>query len=1096
MAEIQIQPLTEKYREFLQFRRDIYPDTTREEKEDIRNTIAQYKRAMSLGRRIDPEARAEIEQEVFKTEKSSLEKILHGMDYLRNFMAKTVIVPAFGLQEELGKKETVTTSDILGALGMDEGWARTGLGFIGDVATDPITYLSPYARIAKAGTQIATKAGQKILLPKGMKYLAGLRNQVMMEQGLTDDIIAASGKALEMSQNVTKTAMERMATLIDGAHGSITPDMFYSRAAYFHVPMTKIYQKLFTYNIPEKLIKDIGNFPAVEAMMGPAKHYLQRIAQPFTVAAFRTAGHFEAKALKARDDAYAWAMTQIDLADAFVVNGKPIFATKEAAMASMEAFEELGQILPREIKATKTKIPWDKYFDWAKDKPEFATIAERAGMTKDEALHAFKGHMKLGEKLMSIIKEAGGDVNEFAGFYVPHIAKLHGAFEIMPQGRLSQITFPYKREFDTIQEYRNYLLEHQFRTKLEINPFQAWGTALTAARRMKANKDYLNRVLSQGIVKRIEGPIAMTADEFIENTQYMESTGELIGKLDRFDQYGTEIKNLSASLADDFGGRPAIIQVGKGDFRLLDERGRWGQVVYKSEDAAVKAYKKGKIRRTEELYGEAYTTKEIDGVTYEGRQIDMQDFEDNLIRNVPGPLRQMAAQGWDYITQKFKYWATVGGGQFVFMSRNLLSDMSRTFYDNTLRTMNPKLQKDAIMILTGYDPLTRRKVDLSKLTFKNELGEIATGQDIARAFQETGLQSFDLQRYDVKLFTNEISRQKGPMGLRIGRNYLNWLGRKNVYVENHSKMVNFIADWQKGLSFDKAAELTHEYLYNYKLLPKAIQKSLGAFPFGRWSYLNTIGMVKRFVDSPGKQAALIRGMGMAEEFVPQALGAAGLTATPLTQRERESLPQFYQEDVAIPLYRAASGATGLLTSFDLPISEFNEMGLFQGWRGLAKTLGARLHPTIKGALELGFNKDLFMQGPLTGKITDETGKTSYPYRPDLPTARIPILGDALAMLTGAEEMKSVGGEARWRADPQLMKFWNTVTGGIFSRPISELGKLVDLPASATALRMLTGTKVYEKDMPEMQLKKFKEYAARLNELFSGRRRQEKLMVRE
>lgn len=1085
-------PLKNKYREFLDFRKTILPDTTRDERENLRNTISQYRRAMSMSRAIDPAESLRIQEETFKTEESTLSKVLYGMDYLRNFMAKNVIVPILGLQEELGKKETVTTSDILGGLGMEEGWTRTGLGFIGDVATDLTTYILPFARVAKMGTAIATKAGEKILLPKGMKYFAGLRQSVMAERGLTEDAIRAmGGGARAASDDITKAARERMGMAVDAGDASITPDMFYSRAAYLHVPMTKIYQKMFTWNVPESWIKKVGDIPIVEEMMGPAKHYLQRIAQPFTVAAFRAAGHFEAKVLKARDDAFAYAYTQIDLADAFVKGGKSIFPTKEAAKASMDAFEELGQALPRGT------VAWDKYWKTVEKRPEFSAIAQKYAMAPDELLHSFKGHVKLGEKLKSIIKEAGGDVNEFAGFYVPHIAKLHGAFEIMDKGKLSQITFPYKREFNTLQEYRDYLVKEEFKTKLELNPFQAWGAALTAARRMKANKDYLGRLLDKGIVKRIPDPVTMNADEFIENFNYMQSSGELVGKLNNFQKYGTEIKNLSSRLADDFGGRPAVIQVGKNDFRLLDERGRWGQLTYNSEGAATKAYKKGKIRRAEELTGGAYTTKEFDGITYEGRQIDMQDFEDNLVRNVPGPLRQMAAQGWNYATQKFKYWATVGGGQMVFMSRNLLSDMSRTFYDNTIRTLNPKLHNDAMTILTGYDPLTRRKVDLTKKMYTNSLGEIVSGKDIADEFQKTGLQSFDLQRFDVKLFTNEISRQKGPPGLRQLRTYFNWLGKSNVYVENHSKMVNFIADWQKGLNFDKAAELTHEYLYNYKLLPKAVQTSLGFFPFGRWSYLNTIGMVKRFVDSPGKQAAFIRGMDTAGEIIPQALGAAGFTATPLTQREKESLPQFYQEDVAIPLYRAASGATGLLTSFDfLPISELNEMGLFQGWRGVAKTLGSRLHPTIKSLFELGFNKDLFMGGPVRGKYTDEQGKTHYPYRPDLPFAKIPIAGDIVGAMAGVEEMQPLGGgEIRYKADPERMKLINAITGGIFSRPISEIGKLVDLPPSVTALRMLTGTKVYEKDMPEMQVRKFKEYAARLNELFQGRRSKEKLMVR-
>ena len=114
----------------------------------------------------------------------------------------------------------------------------------------------------------------------------------------------------------------------------------------------------------------------------------------------------------------------------------------------------------------------------------------------------------------------------------------------------------------------------------------------------------------------------------------------------------------------------------------------------------------------------------------------------------------------------------------------------------------------------------------------------------------------------------------------------------------------------------------------------------------------------------------------------------------------------------------------------------------------------------------------------------------------MPLAGAPGIGPIIGALTGSEQFKSLAGEVRWKADPEMMKKFELFTSGILSRPISEINKFMTLPAGSTALRMMTGTKIYEKDLPEMQLQKFKEYAARLNELFSARLQKEKFMVRE
>uniref|UniRef100_A0A6M3XCA6 Large polyvalent protein associated domain-containing protein n=1 Tax=viral metagenome TaxID=1070528 RepID=A0A6M3XCA6_9ZZZZ len=1186
--------LNQSYRDFLKFRGGAYPTATQEEREDLNKLITQYRTVQTLSRRIKPEASQNIQEQVLGEDKdpSVLHSILKTADMGRNLLAKNIFVPLLGLKEELGNKETVTTEDMLAELGMADTWVRTGLGLAGDVLTDPITYFLPYARIAKAGTAIATSAGERILLPKGMQFLKGLNASELMTRGFksADDLVKAVGtkEAERITGEIGESGLKKMSSLIDAKHADITPDMFYAGAAYFHPPMTKIYKKLFSYEIPKRLMDNMAALPQVDKFLGPAYKEISRYTQPVTVGLMRTAGHFGLKVEQAKDLSYATGLSNIDVAEAFgrkveknflgfkYKKYEPYFPDKESALRNMEAFEEYQSVIEAKTKAKMGK-PFLPKRELALKDEDFLRIAQETGMSPDDMYETFQGHFKLADKLKALIEEQGATVNEFAGFYVPHLAKVSGAYEVFPSGNISAITFSYKRDFKTIKEFREYLAKHQYNIKINSNPYETWSLMLTAARKMNAVKKYEKALTETGVIERIAKPNVINAatlksdlkrdllpyetidlgkqkvqhrllweklplqlqewlkKRVVKTQKTKFGTTTMGGEVEGY--FPTErgilsdefiVKNLPPekfphnekqwlkmvlddrntfpSLHDDImnyatsryydEGRPLLLNLGKKDFRLLDERGRWGSIAFDSYNAANEAYRGGTMRRISEFETKNILTKNIGGVWYKGRTSDMLDLEDSLIKNVPPGYRQAVAKGWNWATAKFKYWATVGGGQWIFMSRNLISDMARTFYDNTIRTLNPKLHDDAITIFTGYSPLRRTKVDLDSFYKTNELGQVVSGTTIRQQYIENGLMSFDLQKWDVKTFTSEISRQKGLPGTRILKNYFNFLGKSNVFVENHSKMVNFIADWQKGLSFSKSAELTHEFLYNYKLLPKAVQGSLGMFPFGRWAYLNTLGMVKRFVDAPGKQVSLIRAMGTAEEIVPEALMAAGGTAKPLTEQERKALPKFYQEDVAIPLYRMASGATGLLTSFDLPISEFNEMGLFQGVRGIVKSLGAKAPPAVKSFGEYAMDWDIFFEAPLRGIYeSKETGETKYPYHPDVPFAKIPGIGDLFGKIVGAEKVKGLSGDIRYKADPSKMKLFQAATGGILSRPISEIGKLTDLPFGATALRMMTGTKIYEKDLMDFQRQRFKKNVAQIRNLMTQQRQKEKYEVK-
>ena len=463
-----------------------------------------------------------------------------------------------------------------------------------------------------------------------------------------------------------------------------------------------------------------------------------------------------------------------------------------------------------------------------------------------------------------------------------------------------------------------------------------------------------------------------------------------------------------------------------------------------------------------------------------------------MTTNVPSPLFNMLSKGWNKTTSWFKYAATVGGGGPVFIHRNLISDMSRNIYKLNIQVLNPALHADALRAMSGFNPLPPYgRIEDEKYFLTNAVGEVASLKTIKNKFVETGQMTFDLQRWDLPQYFTKLTSQGGNTGLNPIRMYFKALEKHAVNVENYSKMLGFIGNWKSGMSFEKAAQEVHEHLYNYKLLPKAIQKSLGFVPFGRWTYLNTKGMVKRFIDAPGVQMGFIRAMSGAEQIIPQVLSATGIspTARSLTEKERKALPQFYQEDVAIPLYRMATGATGLLTSFDLPISELNEYGVFNGWsRTLRKFAGSRLHPILKAAAELAMGEDFFMQTPLEGSRVSAEGETQYPYRPQNVLYGLP----GLKQLLGAQKSK----KGKWEAEPGRVKKFELATGGILSRPMSEISKAIELPFGSQFLRSTTGMKIYEKNLADLKMQNFAKLTEQINELLSRQRFKEKKYPKE
>ncbi|MFA6097542.1 MAG: hypothetical protein WC788_08035 [Candidatus Paceibacterota bacterium] len=105
--------------------------------------------------------------------------------------------------EDVGQSEKKTYKDVVEKMGVENGIAKFGLGFLGDVLLDPSTYLG--GAVVKKGISLAGKTGSKTLSIVGKvapKVETGIR---MAGEGVTE----ALGKAFKFGYGTSKGVAEK-----------------------------------------------------------------------------------------------------------------------------------------------------------------------------------------------------------------------------------------------------------------------------------------------------------------------------------------------------------------------------------------------------------------------------------------------------------------------------------------------------------------------------------------------------------------------------------------------------------------------------------------------------------------------------------------------------------------------------------------------------------------------------------------------------------------------------------------------------------------------------------------------------------------------
>ena len=1066
----------------MQFARENRDQLLPEEQYNLKQIMSSGKAVRTLASRL-PQANAQpiVEQVLDHDDESTIQKILKPFTYEERKISENILGPILGslglIEWDKLKSEhkDIYFEDLLRSGGMEEGALRTVLGMVGGWAISPSSWF-----MLNPGTSL--RAGAKLLgknlTPAGMGKIGDLFASELgriLPGGTKElDIMSKSGKvatlerAVSLRDEAVKLAQTRWSEL-DKA-GEITSDMYERSGLYFHVPFTKSYKEITPLNNAVKsVLNEVGATKAfqdvakrLEPITYPISRLLSRYAYRNPAQVGVVAGLFDDMAIS---KGLVPAITKNAFTEKKVVDGVvkriPIFNDEQARVLP-KIYEEMGVSIPKKegedfsgwlarLKSDKTNFSkvdlkakaiglkgGDNLIDIFDRTHKFYAygkkIAEAEGITINDIIENYVAHV------YNIESPAGG-LKGFIDDAISGISGEGGAFGSATSGAWKK-----PRPIPTIGEAEAIIKKAGLGLKMNTSLTEGGMLWLSSIYQAAAKKRFIRKMVESGGVTE---------------------TKKIMGELVDPDLYARELKG------DVYKSGPRIGEPVKAE-KILAE-------IVKPK--MITPFEKAKPS------GEGFAEKiidwkdEITGSTFTGPRAAIDDMKELLDRN-QGMFEnreiRMIAKSFNWLTNSFKKMVTIPFPAFGV--RNFYSDFSRTLFQQGVRSFDPLLHRDTFRIMTGFDVSKEvRKIDMATMTIPTKAGGFVTGQEVANKFQELGLMSFDVQRYDLDKFAKSVLGDKSKW-YRVDKMYMDEMNKFNVHVENYNKMLNFIAEIKDGKDFETAAANTKHFLYDYRMLPKAQQVMAKIFPFWKWTFNNMKFITQKMITQPGQNAFAMRGVTEGPKALRQLLGVKDLTDS-----EKQALPHFFKENMMIPLYRTATGA-GILAGIDLPIEELNEYGIgINPIKTMQKLVGTRLNPYIKGVLEMMSRTDFFYGTPLKGSMTEE-GITQYPMERGYP------LYDKMGLdwLFGTEKVKTKDGQIRYNVDAWRKKVVDTIfpqatrlmsTAGKLSEAIPKIAEKPTLSGIlGEALPLMTGAKVSERNLLADQMRSMQSTTRQLRDL--------------
>jgi hypothetical protein len=198
--------------------------------------------------------------------------------------------------------------------------------------------------------------------------------------------------------------------------------------------------------------------------------------------------------------------------------------------------------------------------------------------------------------------------------------------------------------------------------------------------------------------------------------------------------------------------------------------------------------------------------------------------------------------------------------------------------------------------------------------------------------------------------------------LRVGREF-------GATFENQAKLAIILDTWQKGGTIEQGLEMAEEAIFNYSKLTffeREVMRRL--IPFYTFARKNAEYQMRKMLISPGYTAAQYKFFNNMDYSLSEGAGT-----------DEDGLPFYLRSQMGFGVGKVGEGGK-YYAGFGLPIEEFlNRLNSEDGViSGTIRTTLASANPLIKYPLELGFDKDIFRNRPITeitnpGRLTEMIG---------------------------------------------------------------------------------------------------------------------------
>ena len=422
----------------------------------------------------------------------------------------------------------------------------------------------------------------------------------------------------------------------------------------------------------------------------------------------------------------------------------------------------------------------------------------------------------------------------------------------------------------------------------------------------------------------------------------------------------------------------------------------------------------------------------------------------------------------------------------AFHGRNALSNVLLNFMDIGLHALNPKLHTMSMNLMHKeytINGLRRKSLGVgpeaeaarqqiteieSQVVFRDAPGNdwtfgelIQTVKNHNIAFTNRIVTSADIvkgpREISRALFGAEGVAEKGKRAIAAPFEFgQHVVGRG---IENHARLINFIANLRATGDVTSAARRTKMFLFDYNHLSnfeRTFMRRL--FPFYKFSRANLEAQVRTLLSSPGRIAAEVHGIGTLGEVI-----SGGQT---LTDKERDALPDWVKTGINI-LTKKNGDQISMIANLGTPLEQpFQQMQM--------NVLLGSISPLLRLPIEQGAGVSFYQGKPLS----EVTNAAAFQRSPK-------FLQDFIGF-TKLEGKKSDGTPYTWYVSLRPERMNVILNLPPTTRVFSALKQIdaVDIDTQQKIIQQLTGIRPYSFDLVREQDKRDKEMMNKIEDLLT------------